>query len=187
MKGLRVGYFPAWMKEDPATDVDRAALETVRKVGMMPVEVSLPDWPYDSLNLILFAEAAAAFEELTLSGEVRQLKVQVPDAWPNTVSPIAIPLGGGFRAGRPDAAARSRRRWRGSLSAGGPAAGAVAARRDAGDHQLHGASFADAARGIRGGVGGAQRLGARPGASAAEVFAAAARAARGDADRATVR
>jgi len=26
--GLRVGYFPAWMKEMPATDVDRAALET---------------------------------------------------------------------------------------------------------------------------------------------------------------
>ena len=82
-KGLRVGYFPGWMKESPATDVDRAALETVEKLGMVPVEVSLPDWPYDSLNLILFAEAAAAFEELTLSGGVDQLKVQVPDAWPN--------------------------------------------------------------------------------------------------------
>ena len=34
--GLRVGYFPAWMKEAPATDVDRAALETVRKLGMTP-------------------------------------------------------------------------------------------------------------------------------------------------------
>jgi Asp-tRNA(Asn)/Glu-tRNA(Gln) amidotransferase A subunit family amidase len=81
--GLRVGYFPAWMKETPATGVDRAALETVRKVGMVPVEVTLPDWPYDSLQLILFAEAAAAFEELTLSGGLRQLKAQVPDAWPN--------------------------------------------------------------------------------------------------------
>jgi Asp-tRNA(Asn)/Glu-tRNA(Gln) amidotransferase A subunit family amidase len=63
--------------------VDRAALETVKKVGMVPVEVSLPDWPYDSLNLILFAEGAAAFEELTLSHQVDQLKAQVPDAWPN--------------------------------------------------------------------------------------------------------
>jgi Asp-tRNA(Asn)/Glu-tRNA(Gln) amidotransferase A subunit family amidase len=81
--GLRVGYFPAWMKEPPATDVDRAALETVKKVGMVPVEVSLPDWPYDSLNLILFAEGAAAFEELTLSHGIDQLKAQVPDAWPN--------------------------------------------------------------------------------------------------------
>ncbi len=81
--GLRVGYFPAWMKEAPATDVDRAALETVKKLGMMPVEVSIPDWPYDSLNLILFSEAASAFQELTLSHQVDQLKSQVPDAWPN--------------------------------------------------------------------------------------------------------
>jgi Asp-tRNA(Asn)/Glu-tRNA(Gln) amidotransferase A subunit family amidase len=83
VEGLRVGYFPAWMKESPATEVDRAALSAVKKLGMTPVEVALPDWPYDSLNLILFAEAAAAFEELTLSGGLNQLKVQVPDAWPN--------------------------------------------------------------------------------------------------------
>jgi Asp-tRNA(Asn)/Glu-tRNA(Gln) amidotransferase A subunit family amidase len=81
--GLRVGYFPNWMKEAPATDVDRAALETIRKLGMIPTEVSLPDWPYDSLSLILFAEGAAAFEELTLAGGLKELRVQVPDAWPN--------------------------------------------------------------------------------------------------------
>jgi Asp-tRNA(Asn)/Glu-tRNA(Gln) amidotransferase A subunit family amidase len=83
VKGLRVGYFPVWMKERPATEVDRAALETAKKTGMELVEVSIPDWPYDSLNLILFAEGAAAFEELTLSGGLRELKAQVPDAWPN--------------------------------------------------------------------------------------------------------
>ena len=84
VRGLRVGYFPAWMKDAPATDVDRAALKTVSQVGMVPVEVSLPDWPYDSLDLILFAEAAASFEELTFSGKLSELKMQVPDAWPNT-------------------------------------------------------------------------------------------------------
>ena len=83
VQGLRVGYFPKWMKEAPATDVDRAALETIKKVGMVPVEVSIPDWPYDSLDLILFAESAAAFEELTLSHKDREMKVQVADAWPN--------------------------------------------------------------------------------------------------------
>ena len=83
VKGLRVGYFPKWMQERPATEVDRAALETAKKIGMVPVEVSIPDWPYDSLNLILFAEGAAAFEELTLNGGLRELKAQVPDAWPN--------------------------------------------------------------------------------------------------------
>ncbi len=83
VKGLRVGYFPGWMKEAPATDVDRAALDAIRKLGMSAHEVSLPDWPYDSMQLILFAEAAAAFEELTLSGGLRQMKAQVSDAWPN--------------------------------------------------------------------------------------------------------
>ena len=82
-RGLKLGYFPEWMKVNPATDVDRAALETAKKLGFKPMEVSLPDWPYDSLNLILFAEGAAAFEELTLSGGLRELKAQVPDAWPN--------------------------------------------------------------------------------------------------------
>jgi Asp-tRNA(Asn)/Glu-tRNA(Gln) amidotransferase A subunit family amidase len=72
------------MQAAPATEVDRAALETVKKLGMKLIEVSLPDWPYDSLNIILFAEAAASFEELTLSHKVDELKMQVPDAWPNT-------------------------------------------------------------------------------------------------------
>ena len=71
------------MKESPATDVDRAALETVRKLGMVPTEVTLPDWPYGSFMPVLFGEAAASFEDLTLSGGLDTLKVQVPDAWPN--------------------------------------------------------------------------------------------------------
>jgi Asp-tRNA(Asn)/Glu-tRNA(Gln) amidotransferase A subunit family amidase len=83
VKGLRVGYFPAWMKGAPATDVDRMALATLKKVGMEPVEVAIPDWPYDSLNLILFAEGAASFEELTLNGGLSQLREQTYDAWPN--------------------------------------------------------------------------------------------------------
>ena len=82
--GLRVGYFPKWMQEEPATEVDRAALEQVEKLGLRPVAVSLPDWPYDCLNAILFAESAAAFEDLTLSRQVDSLKMQTPDAWPNT-------------------------------------------------------------------------------------------------------
>ncbi len=84
VQGLKVGYFPKWMKEAPATDVDRAALAALPTLGMTPVEVGLPDWPYDNLDLILFAEAAAAFEEITLNHQVDTLKAQVPDAWPNT-------------------------------------------------------------------------------------------------------
>ena len=83
VRGLRVGYFPRWMAAPSANDVERGALEALEKLGLQAVEVSLPDWPYDCLNTILFAEAAAAFEELTLSRQVDQLKMQSDDAWPN--------------------------------------------------------------------------------------------------------
>ncbi len=83
VKELRVGYIGQWMKEAPATDVDRAALETMKSLGMQLKEVSLPDWPYSSLNTILFAEGAAAFEELALTHKFGMLTAQVKDAWPN--------------------------------------------------------------------------------------------------------
>jgi Asp-tRNA(Asn)/Glu-tRNA(Gln) amidotransferase A subunit family amidase len=83
ISGLRVGIFPSWMKEAPATDVDRAAVESLRTLGLKTVDLTWPDIPHSALMLILFSEAAAAFEELTLSGKSRTLKVQLPDAWPN--------------------------------------------------------------------------------------------------------
>ena len=85
VRGLRVGYFPSWMAAPDANEVERGALQALEKLGLRAVEVSLPDWPYDCLNTILFAEAAAAFEELTLSRQVDQLKMQSDDAWPNVL------------------------------------------------------------------------------------------------------
>jgi len=81
--GLKVGYISQWMKENPATDVDRAAMETMKKLKLQLKEVTLPDWPFSSLMPILFAEGAASFEELALNNQLGSLKVQVKDAWPN--------------------------------------------------------------------------------------------------------
>jgi len=83
VSGLKVGYIPDWMKVSPATDVDRAAMETLKKLKLELKEVNLPDWPYSSLMPILFAEGAASFEELALANQLGSLKVQVKDAWPN--------------------------------------------------------------------------------------------------------
>ena len=55
----------------------------MKKLGFVTTPVTLPDWPYNSLMPVLFSEAAAAFEEITLNGAVNTMKVQVPDAWPN--------------------------------------------------------------------------------------------------------
>lgn len=81
VRGLKVGYFPAWM--DAATPVDRTALDLLNQQGLQAVERTWPDLPQAGLMPVLFAEAAAAFEDLTLSNRDDQLKVQVPDAWPN--------------------------------------------------------------------------------------------------------
>ena len=85
-----MGYVPAWL-EKPANDfdkqslpVDRAVVEAVKAAGMTPIPVEFPDLPYAALNIILFSEAAASFEELTLSHKDDELKMQVFDAWPNT-------------------------------------------------------------------------------------------------------
>ena len=45
---------------------DLAVLDTVRSLGATTVPLELPDLPYDALRHLVFAEAAAAFEELTL-------------------------------------------------------------------------------------------------------------------------
>ena len=84
VKGLKVGYFPQWMKDAPATDVDRHALSTLEKLGLTSTPVTLPEWPFASIQVVLFAESAAAFEAETLDHRLDQLRMQVPDAWPNT-------------------------------------------------------------------------------------------------------
>lgn len=81
--GLKLGYLPEAFGEG-ATDIDRAALAQARGLGIEVVEVSLPDLPYGSLMNVLYAEAAAAFEELTLSDLDDTLKWQADGAWPNT-------------------------------------------------------------------------------------------------------
>jgi len=80
----RLGYDPRWFDDAQARDLDRKALETARAGGAELVEIQLPDWPYDTLLSILYAEAAAAFEQLTLTDEDDLLTRQDADAWPNT-------------------------------------------------------------------------------------------------------
>jgi Asp-tRNA(Asn)/Glu-tRNA(Gln) amidotransferase A subunit family amidase len=81
--GLRLGYFPADFVDEDATALDRNALEAAKTLGLELVELTRPDLPYDSLMGILFAEAAAAFEELTLSDQDDLLTWQDEDSWPN--------------------------------------------------------------------------------------------------------
>ena len=83
ISGLKLGYLPEAFGEG-ATEVDHAALAASRRLGIEVVEVSLPPLPYEALMNVLYAEAAAAFEDLTLSDLDDTLTWQDDGAWPNT-------------------------------------------------------------------------------------------------------
>lgn len=85
-KKIRVGYSPSWFESSPSGNIglDRRGLELLRELEVELVELDFPDWPYSTLQTILMTEAAAAFEELTLSDRDDELVWQDPEAWPNS-------------------------------------------------------------------------------------------------------
>jgi Asp-tRNA(Asn)/Glu-tRNA(Gln) amidotransferase A subunit family amidase len=74
VEDLTIGYDPAWFEGDDA----------VRSLGAEVREIKLPDLPLDQISPALGIEAAAAFEDLTLSGRDDELRRQIDNAWPNT-------------------------------------------------------------------------------------------------------
>ena len=62
---------------------DLAALDKLRSMGVNLIPVELPKLPYDAMTAVLTAEAAAAFDELTMTGRDRLLTEQGPEDWPN--------------------------------------------------------------------------------------------------------
>ena len=63
---------------------DLATLDKLRAMGVTLVPVELPDLPYGAMTPLLEAEAAAAFDDLTISGRDKLLTEQGPGDWPNS-------------------------------------------------------------------------------------------------------
>lgn len=82
LSGLKLGYNPAWF--EAAADPDRAALEAARALGVELIEFDVDDQPWNAMLIQLEAEAAAAFEHLTLEDLDDRLRWQENAAWPNT-------------------------------------------------------------------------------------------------------
>lgn len=81
---LRVGYLKSAFDSDTVnTDLNTAALKTLRDLGAELIEIELPAAPIMPLSIILVAEAAAAFQELTLNNTDDLLVRQIKNAWPN--------------------------------------------------------------------------------------------------------
>ncbi len=85
LRRLRIGYLAAAFAEEREHKAhDDAALAVLRDLGADLIPMDLPDYPIDALGIILSAEAAAAFDDLTRSDRDDLLERQVKDAWPNT-------------------------------------------------------------------------------------------------------
>jgi Asp-tRNA(Asn)/Glu-tRNA(Gln) amidotransferase A subunit family amidase len=84
---MRVGYLKA--EFDQQQDVERkaiyqAALDALRNAGAKLEPIELPKFSTAALRIILVAEAATAFDDLTRSGGINQLSGQEPGDWPNS-------------------------------------------------------------------------------------------------------
>jgi Asp-tRNA(Asn)/Glu-tRNA(Gln) amidotransferase A subunit family amidase len=86
---VRLGYAASLFEAEPEEGweeqrrFDLDTLEALRRLGFELVPVELPETPIAALSLILTAEAAAAFDELTRSSRADELVRQVAAAWPN--------------------------------------------------------------------------------------------------------
>jgi Asp-tRNA(Asn)/Glu-tRNA(Gln) amidotransferase A subunit family amidase len=85
LSDLRIGYLKSAFERDYYNkERDNAVLDVLRDMGVELIPIELPDFDAGSLLIILSAEGAAAFDQLTLSNEDDLMQWQSPRAWPNT-------------------------------------------------------------------------------------------------------
>jgi Asp-tRNA(Asn)/Glu-tRNA(Gln) amidotransferase A subunit family amidase len=90
VRTLRIAYVKSAFEQERERQpewktFDEASLATLASLGIDLIPIELPDdLPVGAMRIILSAEAAAAFDELTRSGRDDLLKRQDRGAWPNS-------------------------------------------------------------------------------------------------------
>jgi Asp-tRNA(Asn)/Glu-tRNA(Gln) amidotransferase A subunit family amidase len=85
-KKLRIAYAGNYFKNLPAGSLQQAVLDTFKKLGANLQEVEFPDstiYPYNIMDVVISAESAAAFDELTRSEQDNLIRRQDKSFWPN--------------------------------------------------------------------------------------------------------
>ena len=82
---LRIGYLKTAFEHSPHNTNEMAALEKLKSLGATLVPIELPKYPTEIDALVLEVEAAAAFDDLTRSGQDAELASQEDWAWPNSM------------------------------------------------------------------------------------------------------
>jgi Asp-tRNA(Asn)/Glu-tRNA(Gln) amidotransferase A subunit family amidase len=84
---MRIGYLKAEFDgatNEKAKAIYRDALDVLRNAGANLEAVELPQFSTGALRILLVAEAATAFDDITRDGRVNQLSGQAPGDWPNS-------------------------------------------------------------------------------------------------------
>jgi Asp-tRNA(Asn)/Glu-tRNA(Gln) amidotransferase A subunit family amidase len=79
-----VGYDPKWCRDNPYAETAKAAVDAARRAGCELIEIGMPRIDPTPGLITLYAEAAAAFSQMTRANEDDQLSWQDDEAWPNT-------------------------------------------------------------------------------------------------------
>jgi Asp-tRNA(Asn)/Glu-tRNA(Gln) amidotransferase A subunit family amidase len=86
LSAMRIGYVKNEFEQGDAErkKMHQEALEALRGAGAKLEPIELPQFSAQSLRIILNAEAAAAFDDITRDGKINQLSGQRPNDWPNS-------------------------------------------------------------------------------------------------------
>jgi len=80
---LRIGYLKKDFDRKKNNANDQASLKKLESLGAKLIPIELPKFPLGAISLVLDVESAAAFDELTRSGQDDLMVRQIKNAWPN--------------------------------------------------------------------------------------------------------
>jgi len=86
LKKLRIAYAANYFKSIPLTNHQWGFLDTLRKLGADIKAVEFPDsaiYPFSMMDVVISAESAAAFDDLTRSNLDDSMRQQKKYNWPN--------------------------------------------------------------------------------------------------------
>jgi Asp-tRNA(Asn)/Glu-tRNA(Gln) amidotransferase A subunit family amidase len=87
LASTRIGYLKTEFDQQPDAErktIYQQALDALKAAGANLQPIEMPKFSVAALRIILVAEAATAFDDITRDGRVNQLSGQEPNDWPNT-------------------------------------------------------------------------------------------------------
>ena len=85
LSGMKIGYVEAaFSGKYEQKEMDNEVLSVLENLGAELVPINLPELPLQGMFNVLTAEGAAAFDQLTLTGQDEEMVWQEDNAWPNS-------------------------------------------------------------------------------------------------------